>query len=37
MSKITQNLDNLENDCLDYIKQYDMFGDLWFSEPEEAF
>ncbi len=37
MSKITQNLDCIEEDCKQFIRQFNHFSDLWAEEPEEAF
>ena len=37
MSKITTNLDLIEEDCKQFIRQFNHFSDLWAEEPEEAF
>lgn len=37
MSKITTNLDLIEEDCQKYIKNFEHFSDLWKYDPDEAF
>lgn len=37
MSKITNNLDLIEEDCQKYIKNFEHFSDLWKYDPDEHF
>jgi dynein heavy chain len=37
MSKITSNLDLIEEDCVKYIKNFEHFSDLWKFDPDEHF
>jgi hypothetical protein len=37
MSKITGNLDGIEEECMAYIVNFNHFSDLWKHDPQEAF
>jgi len=37
LSKVTLNLDNIEEDCKQFIRQFNHFSPLWEEEPEVAF